>query len=140
MSRAALSLMLVVLLPMAAAPVTAQVSPKPYPAGVTDSSIAWGKRLFHGSANCAGCHGTNGRGTNDGPPLTGAIWLHGPGTYEWLVEQIQAGVPAHESWTGAPMPMRGWSNMPDSDVRAVAAYVWSITHPPRPAPSRPRPS
>jgi hypothetical protein len=38
------------------------------------------------------------------------------------------------------MPMRGWSNMPDGDVRAVAAYVWSITHPPRPPRSTPRPS
>jgi hypothetical protein len=38
------------------------------------------------------------------------------------------------------MPMRGWTNMPDEDVRAVAAYVWSITHPPREIKSTPRPS
>jgi mono/diheme cytochrome c family protein len=107
---------------------------------VTDSSIAWGRQLFHGSANCASCHGRDGWGTNDGPPLTGALWLHGPGTYAWLIEQIKRGISAHETWTGKPMPMRGWSNMPDEDVRAVAAYVWSITHPPRPAPSTPRPS
>ena len=116
----------------------AQVPPRPWPAGVTDSSIAWGKRLFHGSANCAGCHGQDARGTDEGPALTGAVWLHGPGTYPWLVEQIKAGVPAHQTWTGRPMPMRGWSNMPDEDVRAVAAYVWYITHPPRPVRSRPR--
>jgi mono/diheme cytochrome c family protein len=138
MPRAPLTLATAALSLMAAAPLIAQVSPKPYPPGVTDSSIAWGKRLFHGSANCAGCHGAGARGTEDGPPLTGATWLHGPGTYEWLVQQIRAGVPAHESWTGAPMPMRGWSNMPDPDVRAVAAYVWSITHPPRPTPRKPR--
>ena len=124
----------------ASVPATAQVNPRPRPAGVTDSSIAWGRQLFHGSANCASCHGRDGWGTNDGPPLTGALWLHGPGTYEWLVAQIKQGIPAHETWTGKPMPMRGWSNMPDEDVRAVAAYVWSITHPPRPAPSTPRPS
>jgi mono/diheme cytochrome c family protein len=123
-----------------AAPAGAQVNPQPAPAGVTDSSIAWGKTLFHGSANCAACHGNDARGTDEGPALTGALWLHGPGTYEWLVEQIKAGIPAHHTMTGKPMPMRGWSNMPDDDVRAVAAYVWSITHPPRPPKSRPRPA
>jgi mono/diheme cytochrome c family protein len=103
----------------------------PRPPGVTDSSIAWGRQLFHGSANCASCHGEAAQGTPDGPALTGALWLHGPGTYEWLVEQVKRGIPAHETWTRKPMPMRGWSNMPDEDVAAVAAYVWSITHPPR---------
>lgn len=116
----------------------AQESPRPV--GVTDSSIALGRRLFHGAANCAGCHGREARGADEGPPLTGALWLHGPGTYEWLIEQIARGIPGHETWTGRPMPMRGWSNMPDGDVRAVAAYVWAITHPPRAYPTRPRPS
>jgi mono/diheme cytochrome c family protein len=121
-----------VVLLFSAVPLTAQVSPSPRPEGVTDSSIAWGKQLFHGSANCSACHGQDADGTEDGPALTGALWLHGPGTYEWLVEQIKRGIPGHQTWTRKPMPMRGWSNMPDEDVRAVAAYVWSITHPPRP--------
>jgi mono/diheme cytochrome c family protein len=138
--RGAASLACVVML-AAARPAAAQVSPTARPEGVTDSSIAWGRQLFHGSANCAACHGQDARGTDEGPALTGALWLHGPGTYRWLVEQIKRGIPAHRTWTGTPMPMRGWSNMPDEDVRAVAAYVWSITHPPRPPPkSRPRPS
>ncbi|HET7600367.1 MAG TPA: cytochrome c [Gemmatimonadales bacterium] len=119
---------------------TAQTNPEPRPPGVTDSSIAWGRSLFHGSANCAACHGDDARGTDEGPPLTGGLWLHGPGTYEWLVEQIKRGIPAHHTLSGKPMPMRGWANMPDQDVRAVAAYIWSITHPPRPAVSRPRQS
>ena len=123
---------------LAAAPGAAQAAPRARPEGVTDSSIAWGRQLFHGSANCAECHGRDARGTDDGPALTGALWLHGPGTYAWLVEQIKRGIPAHRTWTGTPMPMRGWSNMPDEDVRAVAAYVWSITHPPRPPVSSPR--
>jgi mono/diheme cytochrome c family protein len=80
-----------------------------------------------------------GGGTSDGPPLTGALWLHGPGTYEWLVDQIRRGIPAHQTLSGLAMPMRGWSMMNDDDVRAVAAYVWSITHPPRvPQPVRGR--
>jgi mono/diheme cytochrome c family protein len=125
----------VLLLGMAALAPTAlaaQVNPTPRPAGVTDSAIAWGKALFHGSANCSACHGVAGSGTSDGPPLTGALWLHGPGTYEWLADQIRRGIPAHESVSGLAMPMRGWQPMSDNDVQAVAAYVWSITHPPRP--------
>lgn len=124
-----------VLATCAAAPLAAQQRP----AGVTDSAIAWGKQLFHGSANCAACHGDGGRGTDDGPNITGALWLHGPGTYESLIEQVKHGVPASRSVTGQAMPMRGWVPMNDDDVNAVAAYVWSISHPPQhPPPSRRR--
>jgi mono/diheme cytochrome c family protein len=124
--------LLVGLAVLASRPASAQVNPEPRPPGVTDSAVAWGKALFHGSANCSACHGVEGSGTTAGPPLTGALWLHGPGTYEWLAEQIRLGIPAHGSMSGLAMPMRGWSMMNDADVRAVAAYVWSITHPPRP--------
>lgn len=120
------------LLVVIASPAAAQVTPEPRPAGVTDSAVAWGKALFHGSANCSACHGVEGSGTDVGPPLTGGLWLHGPGTYEWLADQIRRGIPAHGSMSGLAMPMRGWSMMNDYDVSAVAAYVWSITHPPRP--------
>lgn len=123
---------LIVALAMASSAVgAAQTNPEPRPPGVNDSSITRGRSLFHGSANCAACHGDEARGTDEGPPLTGGLWLHGPGTYGWLVEQIKRGIPAHHTLSGKPMPMRGWANMPDEDVRAVAAYIWSITHPPR---------
>lgn len=125
------------LLVLALLPAAAGAQAAPRPAGVTDSSIAWGRDLFHGAANCAACHGRDAAGTARGPALTGALWLHGPGTYEWLVEQISLGIPAHETWTHKPMPARGWSYMPAADVRAVAAYVWSITHPPRPPARQP---
>jgi mono/diheme cytochrome c family protein len=131
---------LIALLLVCGGPAAAQVPPQPRPAGVTDSAIAWGRALFHGSANCSACHGREASGSDVAPPLTGALWLHGPGTYEWLVEQIKSGIPAHHSMSGLAMPMRGWSTMNDDDVRAVAAYVWSITHPPRPPRPDPRPS
>jgi mono/diheme cytochrome c family protein len=126
------SALLAGLLVLVAGGARAQVNPEPRPAAVTDSAVAWGKALFHGSANCSACHGVEGSGTDVGPPLTGGLWLHGPGTYEWLVDQIRRGIPAHSSMSGLAMPMRGWSLMSDYDVSAVAAYVWSITHPPRP--------
>lgn len=132
--------LVVLLLVMGTRLAAAQDTSTSRPPGVTDSAIAWGRSLFHGSANCSACHGKNASGTDVAPPLTGALWLHGPGTYEWLVQQIREGIPAHHSMSGLAMPMRGWSNMNDDDVRAVAAYVWSITHPPRPPRPDPRPS
>jgi len=99
------------------------------PADATDSAVARGGALFHGSAGCAACHGDTAIGTDVAPPLTGALWLNGPGTYTWLIEQITHGIPAHRTMSGLAMPMRGWSNMSDDEVRAVAAYVWAITRP-----------
>jgi mono/diheme cytochrome c family protein len=109
----------------------AQVAPPERPAGVNDSTIALGKELFHGSAQCNYCHGDGGRGTDRGPSLTGAIWLHGDGSYEAIIRQVLHGVPASQSMSGEPMPIRGWVPMNDDEVRAVAAYVWSISHPPQ---------
>lgn len=127
--------LLTLLLCAAAAEASAQgTRPEVRPAGVTDSAIAWGRELFHGSANCAACHGDGGRGTDRGPNLTGALWLHGPGTYESLIAQVNHGVPAGRSYSGEAMPPRGMVPMPEDAVRAVAAYVWSISHPPQPPP------
>lgn len=117
-----------------AVPLAAQVRTEQRPAGVTDSAVAWGGALFHGPANCSNCHGEGGRGTDRGPNITGAIWLHGPGTYESIVEWVKHGVPASRTYTGEAMPPCGGSPMNEDDVKAVAAYVWSISHPPQPPP------
>ena len=98
----------IVALLAAAGDLAAQVhGPPQRPPGVTDSAIVWGRDLFHGSAGCSACHGEGGRGTERGPNITGAIWLHGPGTYESLIEQVKHGVPASRSYTGEGMPPRG---------------------------------
>jgi len=116
----------------AAAPMVAQVTPRERPTGVTDSAISQGKALFYGSARCDRCHGLGGRGTPYGPDLADAIWWHGPGSYEWLVREVSHGIPENLTVTGDPMPARGRTNMSDSEVRAVAAYVWAISHPAKP--------
>jgi len=120
---------------LVAVPLGAQEKPPPAatarPPGVTDSTIALGKDLFHGSAGCNACHGDNGRGTDRGPSLTGAVWLHGDGSYDSIMHQVLHGVPASKSMSGEAMPIRGWVPMSDEEVKAVAAYVWAITHPPR---------
>jgi mono/diheme cytochrome c family protein len=130
----------IVALLAAAGDLAAQGHASQRPPGVTDSAIAWGQNLFHGSAGCSTCHGDGGRGTERGPNITGAIWLHGPGTYESLIEQVKHGVPTSRSYTGEGMPPGGKVPMSEKAVRAVAAYVWSISHPPQPPPPpRPRP-
>jgi mono/diheme cytochrome c family protein len=119
------------------APVQAQGNRAIRPAGVTDSSIAWGESLFRGSANCSRCHGERGRGGEYGPDLADAVWWHGPGTFEWLVREVTHGIPENLTVTGGVMPPRGWAPMHEGDVRAVAAYVWAISHPPKPPPPEP---
>ena len=109
-----------------------QVVPRERPSGVTDSAIAWGQALFQGPANCSRCHGRTGRGSAYGPDLADAIWWHGPGSYEWLVREVSHGIPENLTVTGEPMPPRGQAAMNEQDVRAVAAYVWAISHPPKP--------
>jgi mono/diheme cytochrome c family protein len=131
-TRAIRSLALGLALGAVAAPLAAQVTPRARPAGVTDSAISWGKALFHGSARCDRCHGLGGRGSAYGPDLADAIWWHGPGSYEWLVREVSHGIPSNLTVTGDPMPARGQVTMSEADVRAVAAYVWAISHPAKP--------
>lgn len=100
------------------------------PAGVDDSSIARGRRVYFGPGGCNACHGPGATGDIVAPPLTGALWFNGPGTYEWLVQHITRGVPAHKSVAGVPMPARGVHLLSDAQVHDVAAYVWATTHPP----------
>jgi mono/diheme cytochrome c family protein len=107
-------------------PALAQEALRDRPAEVTDSAIAVGRGLFHGAANCAGCHGVEGRGSKAAPALTDAAWFHGDGSYEMISKLVLHGVTRYESTEGKPMPMRGWAPVSDDQVRAVAAYVWSL--------------
>lgn len=100
--------------------------PQPAP----DSVIARGARVYRGSASCVACHGPTGRGTADGPSLADGIWIKGRGTYQELIQQVVHGAPRRESATGKPMPMRGWAGATDDEIRAVAAYVWSLSRAP----------
>jgi mono/diheme cytochrome c family protein len=97
------------------------------PAGVTPAAIAKGDSLFHKEGNCYACHGTNAEGAV-GPNLTDATWIHSDGSYDAIVKQITTGVPQNESKSGIVMPPKGGSSISDEDVKAVAAYVWSLSH------------
>jgi mono/diheme cytochrome c family protein len=89
--------------------------------------IAQGDKIFHGPGNCYACHGTNAQGLV-GPNLTDAEWIHSKGTYEDIVAQVIKGVPKEESKSGIVMPPRGGSTISDDEVKAVAAYVYSLSH------------
>jgi mono/diheme cytochrome c family protein len=101
--------------------------PAAAPAGVTPAAIAKGDTIYHKSGLCYACHGSNAEGTV-GPSLIDAEWLHGDGSYDMLVATITAGIPAEKAKKGIPMPPKGGSSITDEEVKAVAAYVYSLSH------------
>jgi cbb3-type cytochrome c oxidase subunit III len=97
------------------------------PAGVTPAAIAKGDTIFHKTGLCYACHGANAEGTV-GPSLTDAEWLHGDGSYDMIVATVTSGIPADKAKKGIAMPPKGGSSISDEDVKAVAAYVYSLSH------------
>ncbi|MDC8783889.1 cytochrome-c oxidase, cbb3-type subunit III [Roseateles koreensis] len=80
-------------------------------------AMAIGERLF--ANNCAGCHGSDAKGSKGFPNLTDSDWLYG-GKYETIVETITHGR------NGVMPPMAGAVGSP-ADVRNVANYVLSLS-------------
>jgi mono/diheme cytochrome c family protein len=112
----------------AAPPAKPEVSAPPGPAaGYSPELIAKGDALFHASGNCYACHGSKGEGLV-GPNLTDAEWIHSKGSYDEIVAQINHGVSKEESKSGIPMPPKGGAALSDDDVKAIAAYVYSLSH------------
>ena len=97
------------------------------PAGVTQEQIDKGNDIFHKAGLCYACHGAEAKGLV-GPNLTDDVWLHSKGSYEEIVAQVMKGVSKEESKSGVVMPPKGGSAISDDDVKAVAAYVWSLSH------------
>lgn len=111
----------------AVAPTPAKTAPRAEPAGYGADLVAKGDTIFHGPGNCYACHGLKGEGTV-GPSLTDAEWIHSKGSYDEIVAQITHGVPKEESKSGIVMPPRGGGTLSDDNVKAVAAYVYSLSH------------
>jgi len=102
------------------------VSGQDLPAGVTDKMISDGEAIFKGAGTCFACHGQDAKGMPAlGANLTDTEWTHADGTYESIVATIKSGAQAA---SGAVMPPKGGPNLSEEQVRAVAAYVWSLSH------------
>ncbi len=80
-------------------------------------AMAIGERLF--ANNCAGCHGSDARGSKGFPNLTDNDWLYG-GSLEQIKESITAG-------RAGNMPPMGAAVGTAEDVKNVAHYVLSLS-------------
>lgn len=112
---------------VAAAPRAAAVR---LPAGVTSAMVALGDSLFN-AGSCQRCHGQKGVGARNAPSLVKGPWQHHKGTYAEIVATITTGIPktAFKDTTRpfAMNPRGGQMNLTDDQVKAVAAYVFTIT-------------
>ena len=95
---------------------------------VTRDIVEQGKKIFSGPGNCYSCHGTNAKGTPLAPDLTDQKWLQIDGNFPAIVKVIQTGVPQPTEHP-APMPPMGGAHLNESQVCAVGAYVFTLTHP-----------
>ena len=101
------------------------------PKGVTPELIVQGKGIFLDQGLCYICHGVDATGARGvGADLTDDEWWHNDGSYEAIVNQILTGVTTEQARNplGAMMPPRGGSAITEEQVRAVAAYVWSLSN------------
>lgn len=96
------------------------------PDGVTPAMVTQGEQIFSGNGNCATCHGVKGVGTPIGPNLADKTWLHVDGSFTSLVDIIVEGVMAPKEHA-VPMMPKGGSDLTDAQVKAVAAYVWTLS-------------
>jgi glucose/arabinose dehydrogenase/mono/diheme cytochrome c family protein len=100
------------------------------PTGATPEMVALGDRIYHGQvggASCAGCHGSDGKGTPLGPDLTDTKYLWNDGSWAGIAKTITDGVPQPKEYR-SPMPPMGGAQLTDDQVKALAAYVWSMSH------------
>jgi len=95
------------------------------PQGVTQAMVDEGQDQF-GSV-CAACHGQGGTGSPAAPALNDPQWINISGQYPEIVTVINNGV-ANPKQYPAPMPPKGGGSFDDAQVRAIAAYVYALSH------------
>jgi hypothetical protein len=62
------------------------------------------------------------------PSLVNGTWFFGDGSLKAITQTIDDGVPRPRNYSD-PMPPKGGAPLSNTDVTAVAAYVWAISHP-----------
>ncbi len=100
------------------------------PSSITPAELALGDSLFHGligAVSCQACHGADAKGGPAAANLTDSVWLHSDGSFEAIYKQIETGVATPKVAVGM-MPPFGGAPMTPAQHRAVAAYVYSLSH------------
>jgi mono/diheme cytochrome c family protein len=92
------------------------------PEGVALEMAAEGRELY---TVCAVCHGPDAAGTQLGPPLREMAYR--PEQFDEIVEVIRTGAPATERFP-VPMPVMGGGDFTPEQMRALAAYVYVVSH------------
>ncbi|MBE7220084.1 MAG: PQQ-dependent sugar dehydrogenase, partial [Caulobacteraceae bacterium] len=101
------------------------------PPGATKQEVALGDKIFHGEIDkgtCGGCHGGDLSGTPIGADLMDGKFMWSDGSLKGIEHTIANGVPKPKDHPGA-MPPMGGMQMSQADLKAVAAYVWAVSHP-----------
>jgi mono/diheme cytochrome c family protein len=97
-----------------------------FPEGVTAEMVTAGEAIFTGAGICYTCHMPGGVGGPLAPNLTDQEWINTDGSYDGIVETVTNGVAEPQQHPGIMLP-KGGSNISDEEVRAVSAYVWSLS-------------
>ncbi|MDZ4095735.1 MAG: cytochrome c [Paracoccaceae bacterium] len=84
------------------------------------AEAAEGERYFN--AVCAACHGQNGLGTDQGPPLIHDIYNPGHHADEAFFRAANSGVPQHH-WPFGNMPPQ---NLTQGEVARIIAYIREV--------------
>ncbi len=108
----------------------ANVASLPLPPGVGREEVARGARIFSGQLDdgtCAGCHGIGGKGSTIAPDLAEGHWQWSYGSLAGIERTIRQGVAEPKNYRSS-MPPMGGTQMSNTDLNAVAAYVWSLGH------------
>ncbi len=101
------------------------------PSAITPAMVALGDSIFHGlvgASSCQACHGPGGKDGAAAPSLADAEWLHSDGSLEGIYTTIKSGVMAPKQFSSV-MPPYGGVMMTEERTRAVAAYVYRLSHP-----------
>jgi mono/diheme cytochrome c family protein len=94
------------------APARAQARKNPY-AGSSEARMA-GRKLFQ--RHCAECHGEDGRGSEDAPPLqTEFVRTSPPGALVWFLKNgnLRRGMPS-------------WSRLPEEQLFQIVTYLLDL--------------
>lgn len=86
--------------------------------GPVPSELAAGERLFND--NCARCHGSQGVGTDAGPPLVHVVYEPSHHADMAFQRAVALGVPAHHWRFGNMPPVPG---VDQASVERITAYV-----------------